>query len=47
MAAVVVDGKNTIVNFENGDVLVLRCDGNASAFKQIGLGGHVNPVAHS
>ena len=46
VAAQVVDGVNAILELEDGNVLALRCHGHARAFKQIGLGGHVNPVVH-
>ncbi len=46
MASVVVDGKYALVYLENSDVVILRRDSNARAFKQVGLCGHVKPVAH-
>ena len=46
VAAIVVDGEHTLLQFEDGDVMILRGDCNASPFKQVGLCGHVNPVAH-
>ena len=47
VGAQVVDGKHLTVHVEQGNVLPLRGDGDACAFKQISLGGHVGPVAHS
>jgi hypothetical protein len=46
MAALVVNRKDAIVHLEHGNVQPLGRDGHADAFKKIGLGGHVNPVAH-
>jgi hypothetical protein len=46
MGALVVDGKHTIVYFENGNVVMGRHHTNASTLKQVSLCGHVNPVAH-
>jgi hypothetical protein len=46
MATHIVDSENTIVYFKNGNVLVLWCDRNPCTFKQICLGGNVNPLAH-
>ena len=47
VGAQVVDGEDFAFHAEQGNVLPLGGDGNARAFKQIGLGGHVNPVRHS
>jgi hypothetical protein len=47
MAAQIVDGVNTIFEFEDSDVLAFGGHSDACAFKQIGLGGYVNPFAHS
>jgi hypothetical protein len=46
VSAIIVDGKNAVVDFENGDVMTVRRDINACTFKQICLSGYVNPVAH-
>jgi hypothetical protein len=46
MGAQVVNGKHFTVNAKEGNVLALGSHGDACAFKQIGLGGHVSPVAH-
>jgi hypothetical protein len=46
VAAFIVDCIHALLQFKDSDVMILRCDGNASTFKQIGLCGHVNPVAH-
>ena len=46
VAAFIVDCIHALLQFKDSDVMILRCDGNASTFKQIGLCGHVNPVVH-
>jgi hypothetical protein len=46
MAAQVVDGVNAIFEFEDRNVLPFGGHSDACAFKQIGLGGHVNPLGH-
>ena len=46
MAAQIVDGVHAIFKFENSNVLAFWGNSDACAFKQIGLGGHVNPLGH-
>ena len=43
VVAQVVDGEDFAFHTEEGNVLAFGGHGNARAFKQVGLGGHVNP----
>ena len=46
VATNIVDGKNTIVYFENSNVMVLWRDRNTTALKQVYLCGNIDPLAH-
>jgi hypothetical protein len=46
MGTLVVDGKHTVVDFENGNVVMGKHHTHANTLKQVSLCGHVNPVAH-
>ena len=46
VGAQVVDGEDFTFHAEQGNVLSFGRDSDACAFKQIGLGGYVGPVAH-
>jgi hypothetical protein len=46
MGTLVVDGKHTVVDFENGNVMMGRHHTHTNTLKQVSLCGHVNPVAH-
>ena len=46
VAAEVVNRINAIFKLEDSNVVALGRDSYACAFKQVGLGGHIGPVAH-
>jgi hypothetical protein len=46
VTAQVVDGEHFAFYAEQGNVLPFGGHGDACAFKQIGLGGHINPWSH-
>jgi hypothetical protein len=47
MGANIVNSVNAFFHLKDGDIVTFRRDGYACTFKQIGLGGHVNPIVHS